>query len=75
VVLMDLKGGLSGIAAQGIPNKHIVHRHSFISEEWEAKGFPVELLTLSDEPGARLRTKVPEFGPVLISKILNLNDT
>lgn len=75
VLLMDLKGDLSGVASAGTTNKHIVHRHSFISGEWEAKGFPVELLTLSDEPGARLRATVSEFGPVLVSKILNLNDT
>jgi DNA helicase HerA-like ATPase len=37
--------------------------------------FPVELLTLSNEPGARLRATVSEFGPVLLSKILGLNDT
>ncbi|HMW96637.1 MAG TPA: DUF853 family protein, partial [Flavobacteriales bacterium] len=36
---------------------------------------PVELLTLSDEPGARLRATVSEFGPVLLSQILDLNET
>jgi DNA helicase HerA-like ATPase len=42
---------------------------------WEPAGFPVEFLSLSDEPGVRLRSTVSEFGPVLFSKILGLNDT
>lgn len=40
-----------------------------------AGGSPVELLSLSDEPVARLRATVVEFGPVLFSKMLDLNDT
>src|SRR5690606_23611102 len=38
-------------------------------------GFPVELMTLTGDPGAQLRATVAEFGPVLLSKVLNLNDT
>jgi hypothetical protein len=37
--------------------------------------FPVELLTLSQQKGVRLRATVSEFGPVLLTKILGLNDT
>ena len=36
---------------------------------------PVEFLTLSGEKGAKLKATVTEFGPVLFSKILGLNDT
>lgn len=75
VVLMDLKGDLSGLAAEGTNNKHIVKRHSFLTEEWTAGRFALELLSLSDEPGVRLKATVTEFGPILMAKVLGLNDT
>ena len=72
---MDIKGDLSGIAAEGNSNPKIEERHSKIGIPYQAKKFPVEFLTLSDEKGVRLRATVSEFGPILISKILELNDT
>ncbi len=75
VLLMDIKGDLSGIAEAGSTNPKIEERHSKIGLPYEAKKFPVEFLTISDEKGTRLRATVSEFGPVLISKILELNDT
>lgn len=74
-LLMDIKGDLSGIAVEGATNKHVEHRHSCMGVLWQAHGSPVEFLTLSDEKGARLRATVTEFGPVLLSRILELNDT
>jgi DNA helicase HerA-like ATPase len=74
-LLMDIKGDLSGIAAPGTINPKIEERHAHIGIEWKAAGSPVEFLTLSNEKGARLRATVSEFGPVLFSKILELNDT
>lgn len=74
-LLMDIKGDLSGIAMPGTHNKHIQYRHELIGEEWSPEGFPLELLSLSEEKGTRLRATVSEFGPVLFSKILELNDT
>jgi uncharacterized protein len=75
VLLMDIKGDLSGIAAAGTPNKNIEERHKKIGIGYEIGANTVEFLTLSDEQGARLRATVTEFGPVLFSKILGLNDT
>ncbi|MCU0342965.1 MAG: DUF853 domain-containing protein [Ignavibacterium sp.] len=75
VLLMDIKGDLSGIAASGSTNAKIEERHSKIGLPYQPKSFPVEFLTLSDEKGTRLRATVSEFGPVLVSKILELNDT
>ena len=75
VLVMDIKGDLSGLAAPGNPHPKVDERHNHIGEAWRATGFPVELLTLSDEPGARMRATISEFGPVLLSKILGLNDT
>lgn len=75
VLLMDLKGDLSGLSAEGTTNKHIVKRHSFLTEEWKADSFPVEILSLSNEKGTRLKATVTEFGPILMAKVLGLNDT
>ncbi len=75
VLLMDIKGDLSGIAVAGEDNAKIIERHQKIGITHTLSGNPVEFLTLSDEKGARLRATVIEFGPVLFSKILGLNDT
>lgn len=75
VLLMDIKGDLSGIAAKGASNPKIEERHAKIGIPYQPKEFPVEFLTLSEEKGVRLRATVSEFGPILISKILELNDT
>ena len=74
VLLMDIKGDLSGIAAEGVSNPKIEERHQKIGIPYQPKKFPVEFLTISDEKGVRLRATVSEFGPILISKILELND-
>lgn len=75
VLLMDIKGDLSGIAKAGEANAKIKERHEKIGLSFDARGYPVELLTLSNEKGVKLRATVSEFGPVLLSKILGLNDT
>lgn len=75
VLLMDLKGDLSGIAQPGEEKSFITDRHAKIGLPYEAKPFPVEILTLSEQEGVRLRATVSEFGPILLSRILNLSDT
>ena len=75
VLLMDIKGDLSGVAQAGAENEKIKERQVKIGSEWKPIKFPVELLSLSKEKGVRLRATVSEFGPVLFSKILALNDT
>lgn len=75
VLLMDIKGDLSGIAAAGTNNPKIEERYRKIGGTWAPAAYPTELLSLSNEKGARLRATVSEFGPILLSKILELNDT
>jgi DNA helicase HerA-like ATPase len=75
VLLMDIKGDLSGLAVSGASNAKIEERHKSIGEPYKPRPFPVELLTISEQNGVRLRATVSEFGPVLFSKILELNDT
>ena len=75
VLMMDIKGDLSGIAAAGVSNDKIVDRSAKLEIAFKPAAYPTELLTLSEQKGARLRATVSEFGPVLLSKILGLNDT
>lgn len=75
-LLMDIKGDLSGLAEPGDSNSSKIHeRYEKLKMQYSAKSFPVELLSISDEKGVRLRATITEFGPILLSKILNLNDT
>lgn len=75
VLMMDLKGDLSGIAKTGTTNPKIEERHAALGIPFVPNGSSVEFLTLSKENGAKLRATVSEFGPVLFSKVLDLNDT
>lgn len=74
-MLMDIKGDLSGVAMPGADNPKITERCGKIGVSWHPTGNAVEFLTLSGEKGARLRATISEFGPVLFSRILGLNDT
>ncbi|MDI1318121.1 helicase HerA-like domain-containing protein [Flavobacterium sp.] len=75
VLMMDIKGDFSGIAKEGEEKPFITERHAKINLPYTTASFPVELMSLSQQNGVRLRATVSEFGPVLFSRILNLNDT
>ncbi len=75
VLLMDVKGDLSGIAMPSPGHPKIDERHQLIGLPFQAQAYPVEILSLSAQNGVRLRATVSEFGPVLISRILDLTDT
>ena len=63
VVLMDIKGDLSGIAAPGVVNDKIKRTLRQIGGEYKPAGFPVELLTISKEPGVHVRATVTGIRP------------
>jgi DNA helicase HerA-like ATPase len=75
VLLMDIKGDLSGIGADGTTNDKITERYQKLKMDYKPVSFPVDLLTLTQQKGVHLRATVSEFGPVLLTKILGLNDT
>lgn len=75
VVLMDIKGDLSGIAAAGTINDKLTERYQKLDLTYQPTAFPSELLSLTGKDGVKLRATVSEFGPVLLNKILGLNDT
>lgn len=75
VLLMDIKGDLSGLAQPSTGHAKIDERHEKIGFPFEAKKFPVEILTISEQDGTKMRATVSEFGPVLLSRILDLTES
>lgn len=75
VLMMDIKGDFSGIAKEGAENEFIRDRHTKMNLPYNTDKFPVELLSISQQNGVRLRATITEFGPILFSRILDLNDT
>ena len=74
-LVLDIKGDFSGIAEAGEENAIISERYSKTQLPYQPQAFPVELMSISGEKGVKLRATVTEFGPLLLSKILDLNDT
>lgn len=74
-LVLDIKGDFSGIAQSGAENNIIKERLAKTHLPYQPQAFPVELMTISGEAGVKLRATVTEFGPILLSKILDLNDT
>ena len=74
VFMPDMKGDLSGMAKEGAVNDIINERAAALGINYSPSGFPVELYSLSGKSGAQMRATVTEFGPVLLSKILELNE-
>jgi DNA double-strand break repair helicase HerA and related ATPase len=74
-LVMDIKGDLSGLAFAGKSTDKILARAQALDMPFEPQSNPVEFLSISDEVGVKLRATITEFGPMLLSKILGLNDT
>jgi DNA double-strand break repair helicase HerA and related ATPase len=75
VFVADMKGDLSGLATPGQPNDRVNGRASEIGWSWKPEGVPVEFVSLSGALGVQLRATVSSFGPLLLGKVLSLNDT
>ncbi|NIJ51382.1 helicase HerA-like domain-containing protein [Dyadobacter arcticus] len=75
VFMSDIKGDLSGIAQPGKSNAALEERSQVLGTTFSPTGYPVELYSLSGQKGAQMRATILEFGPILLSKIFELNDT
>ncbi|NTE03303.1 DUF853 family protein [Agrobacterium tumefaciens] len=75
VFMLDVKGDLSGLNQPGSVNPKIEERTQQLNKPFIPTGFPVEIYSLSGKTGSQMRATVFEFGPTLLSKILDLNDT
>lgn len=74
VFMPDMKGDISGMAREGSVNEKIKERADALSISYSPSGYPVELYSLSGKAGAQMRATVTEFGPVLLGKVLELNE-
>ena len=75
VFLADIKGDVSGIATAGVSNDRVATRAKDTGYQWQPAGYPAEFLSLTGTKGAQLRATVSSFGPMLLAKVLGLNDT
>jgi hypothetical protein len=76
VFAVDVKGDLSGVGAPGDANNpKVAERAASLGWTFEPSGHPLELLSLSGSVGAHVRASVSSFGPLLLGKVLDLNET
>ncbi len=76
VFAADIKGDLSGLSVPGDGGEKIAARAATVGQAWTATAFPTEFYALGGEgTGIPLRVTMSAFGPTLLSKVLDLNDT
>jgi DNA helicase HerA-like ATPase len=75
VFLADLKGDLSGLGAAGEASDRVRERAQQTGWAWQGAARPVEYLSLTGSKGAQLRASVSSFGPLLLARVLGLNET
>lgn len=76
VVMADVKGDLSGLSRPGAPGDKISARAADTGDSWAPQAFPVEFLSLGTAGvGVPVRATITSFGPILLSKVLGLNQT
>lgn len=75
VFMLDVKGDLSGLAQEGKTNDALIERGNAVGIPFVPSSFPIEIFSLTGKLGASMRLTVEDFGPVMLSRILDLNDT
>jgi uncharacterized protein len=76
VFVADIKGDLTGLSAPGdAANPKVVERCQQMAWTFKPAAHPVEFLSLSGKLGAQVRATVHSFGPVLLGKVMEINDT
>jgi uncharacterized protein len=75
VFMADVKGDLSGLPLPGGENPKVVERiQKFGLKDFNFEGYPVVFWDVFGEQGHPVRTTISEMGPLLLSRILNLNE-
>ena len=76
VFITDIKGDLTGLLEPGQASEKLSARVAALGQPWQPASFPVELFSLGGSgDGVPVRTSVTDFGPILMSKVLGLNET
>lgn len=73
-LMMDIKGDLSGIGMSGEKKDFIDTRHKILGIDWFPVAIPTVYYSLSGRDGIPMRATLSEFGPILLSRILELTD-
>ena len=75
VFMADVKGDLSGLPLPGGENPKVIERVKQLGlSDFRVQGFPVAFWDVFGEQGHPVRTTISEMGPLLLSRILNLNE-
>src|SRR5262252_1709247 len=74
VFAADIKGDLSGIAAVGEPKDAFVKRAKELGFDYQPDEFPVDFWDLFGEQGHPVRATISEMGPLLLSRLMDLNE-
>lgn len=76
VFVTDIKGDLSGMAQPGVDDRHITTRATSVGQVWHPLSYPLEFLALGGiGEGVPVRSTITDFGPLLLSRVLDLNAT
>ncbi|MEV6713696.1 helicase HerA-like domain-containing protein [Lentzea sp. NPDC051208] len=76
VLMADVKGDLSGLSQQGADSDRTKARAADTGDDWQPASYPVQFLSIGTGGlGVPLRATITSFGPILLSKVLGLNDT
>ena len=76
VFMADVKGDLSGLAAPGVDSPKLKQRLDSLGvSDWAPAKFPAAFWDVSGAQGHPVRATISDMGPILLSRLLNLNDT
>lgn len=75
VFMLDVKGDLSGLYEAGQSNPALIERGEILERPFVPAGFPVELFSLTGNKGIPMRITLSDFGPIMLARILELNET
>jgi DNA helicase HerA-like ATPase len=75
VFASDIKGDLSGLGAPGTSNARVEERAKALGISYQPQGYPVEFYSLSGTSGLPVRATISSFGPLLLSRVMDLNET
>ena len=76
VFMADVKGDLSGLAAPGVESPKLAQRLALLGvDDWQPASFPVAFWDVAGKQGHPVRATISDLGPILLARLLNLNDT
>ncbi|WP_336714281.1 helicase HerA-like domain-containing protein [Arthrobacter sp. USHLN218] len=76
VFLADIKGDLTGLSTPAAGSAKLTTRTQSIGQNWTSSAFPVEYFSLGgDGKGVPVRARVSDFGPLLLARVMDLNET